>query len=210
MARYNLNDIGFKDFDSEEKRYSFMVLDQRMKMLHNENKMVTSFEPSDIYYEDGTFTFSKVSDISPVVSDDKNSAILHNIIGLSDLAFCSYLPEYDLSKGLLHPLAISNKFESFIPIFNDVDKGYYYSIFVDAYRNNRLPSIPYYYDYVNEKEKQDTSKGVSNSLVKATQAGRLMSEKDGEAAHTNIFLLVTVVACLLLEFVGVVLYYINK
>ena len=99
MARYNLNDIGFKSFDYDEKRYSLMLLDMKMKKLHEQNKMVTSFEPNDIYYDDGSFEFGKTTDISPVVANDKNSAILHNIIGLSNLAFCSYLPLYDL--GLL-------------------------------------------------------------------------------------------------------------
>ncbi len=214
MARYSLVDLDFKNFNEEEKRYSFMLLDIKMKKLHEENKMVASFSANDIFYEDGEFDFGKVENISPAIVSSKEEAILENIIGLSILAFCAYLKDadgipYDLSGKLLHPLAISNKFDNFENLFNETDREYYRSVLVGAYTSKELPRVPYYYDYVLEKE-NSTGKGTSITLIKATEAGRLMADTNQEAAYSNIFLLTIVVACLVLEAIGVVIYYLNK
>ena len=209
MARYNLVDIGFNDFTIDEKRYSLMLMDMAMKHLHEENKRIVSFEPNDIYYEDGIFIFGKVADISPLVANDRNSAIIEDLVGLADLAFCAYLPAYNIKEGLLHPLAVHNRFEDFTKIFNDIDLGYYRSILVDAYENRKLPDTPYYYDYVRKAETSN-NKEASMSLLKATEAGKLMADNNTEAAFSNVFLLVTVAACLVVEFIGVAIYYLNK
>ena len=209
MARYNLIDLGLNDYSMEEKREIFMLLDIKMKQLHDQNKVIRSFEPYDIYYEDGKFNFSAVSDISTLVVDNKEEAIVDNIIKLSVLAFCTYLPGYDIMNGLLHELAVHNKFEGFTKIFDEEDLGYYRAILVDTYKTRTLPETPYYYDYVI-KTLTSSGKESSMALVKATEVGRLMADNNKEAAFSNIFLFVTITACLVLEAIGVVIYYLNK
>ena len=203
--RYNMVDIGFNKLEHDEKRYFFMVMDIMMKRLHDNNLIVTSFNPKDIYYEDGEFVFDKIEKISPVNSSSKDEAIRNNIENLSNLAFCCYLPAYDLNNGLLSMSVVSEQFNNFKSIFNSVDGNYYQSILVDGYRNKKLPEVPYYYDYVSSHTKEAGGKG--SSLVRATEFGKAMTDKENqEAAFGNIFFLVSLVAMVLVIIAGEILY----
>lgn len=209
MDKQNLLDLKFKQkYDSEDKRYLLMLLSIRMKQYHEQNKMVTSFDPKDITYQDGSLDFEQVKDISPLLVNDKNTAILHNIIGLANLGFCLFLPDYDIANGLLERSVVSDRFNSFVTIFDEIDRDYFKSVLVDARNSGELPAIPYYYDYVVQKEKNDTSKGQSVSLIKATEAGRLMTDNK-EAAFGNIFFFTTIVASMLIGIGSLLIFFLK-
>ena len=205
---YNLVDIKFNKFSIDEKRYFFMILDIMMKRLHERNFIVTSFNPKDIYYENGEFIFSKVAPISSLNSNSKEEAILNNIIGLSTLAFCCYLPSYNLENGLLNNNTISGKYNNFKGMFNQVDSEYYQTVLVDSFNQNRLPEIPYFYDYVKSKE-NNMGNNRSNSLVKATEYGKLMTEKEEVAGFGTRFFLICLVSSFSVLLVGFMLFMLN-
>ena len=145
----SLLDLNFQSFSVEEKRKIFMILDMVMKKYHANGYMITSFDPKDIYYQDEIFSFSKYSSISPLNTDDKNDAILNNIVGLSNLAFCSYLPQYDFTKGLLNIDALKENYSKFEDNFVPFDREYYRSVLIDSTSKKQLPETVYYYDYIN-------------------------------------------------------------
>ena len=209
----NLLELGFQDFSADDKRKTFMILDMVMKKYHEKGYMITSFNPSDIYYQNEIFSFSKYDHISPVNANDKNDAVLNNIIGLSDLAFCSYLPSYDLSKGLLNVGAVSDDYDKFENIFTPFDREYYRSVLVDSVKTKQLPDTPYYYEYVSAKIKDVNPSDRSNSnvstYVKATEVGKLMTDKNNEAAFSNTFYLVCMVTSMLIAFIGLGIYFLK-
>ena len=223
----NLIDLNFNDFSMEEKRETFMILDLVMKKYHENGYMITSFDPKDIYYQNELFSFSKFTRISPLNANDRNDAILKNIIGLANLAFCCYLPLYDLSKGLLNNEVVSKYYDKFENRFVPMDRGYYRSVLVDGVVDKKLPDTPYYYDYVKKIVESNTNdrnrkmpfmkKNESNSssengnvraFVKATEAGKLMTDNQ-EAAFSTVFALTCLVVTLLIATVGVVLYFVR-
>ena len=208
----NLIDLNFNDFSMDEKREVFMILDMVMKKYHENGYMITSFAPKDIYYQNNLFSFSKYARISPLNVNDKNDAILNNIIELSNLAFCSYLPLYDLRRGLLNSDVVSNYYDKFENRFLPIDRGYYRSVLVDSVINHRLPETPYYYDYIkNVMNNNDLSnKNNSNvkSFVKATEAGKLMTE-DREAAFSTTFYIACMLSTTLIAVAGIILYFLK-
>ena len=72
MARINLveNDfrlpngelVKFNDLDINSKREAFIIMNRIIQNLHSKDMMVTSFLPSDIYYDNdaGVFYFDKI------------------------------------------------------------------------------------------------------------------------------------------------------
>lgn len=208
----NLIDIGFQDFTMEEKREVFMILDIVMKKYHENGYMITSFDPKDIYYQNELFGFSKFTRISPLNANDKNDAILNNIIELANLAFCSYLPLYDLSRGLLNNEVVSKYYDKFENRFVLMDRRYYRSVLVDGVMNKKLPDIPYYYDYVSQVMNNNDLSNKNNSNVKAfmkaTEAGRLMTDNN-EAAFSTTFYLTCMLTSTLIAVLGILLYLFN-
>ena len=87
--KISLVDMNFKSLSLEEKRVAFVMMDMMLKKLHNRNYMVTDFRPNQIYFQDGIYYFEKVAPISGYYSDNKDNAVLRNILGLSNLAFCT-------------------------------------------------------------------------------------------------------------------------
>ena len=209
----NLIDIGFQNFSKEEKRNVFLILDMVMKEYHKKGYMITSFNPKDIYYENQIFSFSKFEKISPVNANDEADAILNNIISLANLAFCSYLPIYDINQGLLNSRVVSKYYEKFENNFIPMDRGYYRSVLVGSVNTKKLPEVPYFYDYIKNVMKDTDLSNHNNSnvmaFVKATQAGKLMSDKNEEAAFSTIFYLTCMVASMLIAFVGLGLYFLK-
>lgn len=206
--KINLIDLNFKNFSSEEKSAAFVIMDIMMKKLHDKNLMVTDFDPKNIYFQDGIYFFDKVSPISDYYVDNKEKAILRNIMGLSNLAFCSYLPDYNLNYGLLSYDVINQHFNEFISYFPEIDRDYYKSIFIDSYENKKLPSdTTYYSDYV-VKQHQNSSNSNSSSLayIKATEAGRAFANQD-EAAFGHSFFFLTIVASIIVALVGFLIYF---
>lgn len=209
----SLIDLDFKSFNMEEKRYFLMQLDLCMKRYHQHGFLITSFNPRDIYYENDILYFDKVAPFSPMNSNSREEGILNNIAGLSNLAFCSYLPDYDLKNGLLNLDVVSDGIDRFDGIFNEVDFKYYKSVF-DGYKNKKLPDIPYYYDYVDTYERNNPSSGKSTSMayVKATEAGKLYSsqfEDGNESGFGNTFFFITMVMAMLILLSGAIFYFIN-
>ena len=213
MARINLVDLGFNSFSEDEKRISFITMDMVMKDMHKKNKYVTSFIPQDIYFDNETtlFTFSKYTDDSKYVADNREQAINNNIIGLSTLAFCSYLRTYDPKDGLLNNSVLASEFSKFIDIMNPNDVEYYKKVLVDGYNTDEIGEPIYYSDAILEKEKATTNSGVSDGRVLqyATAAGRAMADRDQEAAFGTQFFFVSMVACTMIALLGIILYFIN-
>ena len=50
---YNLVEIEFGKLSKAEKRESFAMMDIALKRIHEKNFKVDSFDPSDIFFEDG-------------------------------------------------------------------------------------------------------------------------------------------------------------
>ena len=209
----NLIDIGFQNFTKEEKRNTFLILDMVMKEYHKKGYMITSFNPKDIYYENQIFSFSKYEKISPITTNDESDAILGNIISLANLAFCSYLPIYDIKQGLLNSDVVSKYYDKFENNFIPMDRGYYRSVLVDSVGTKKLPEIPYFYDYVKHvMENTDLSNNNNSnviSFIKATEAGRLMADKNDEAAFSTTFYLTCMVSAMLIAFVGLAFYFLK-
>lgn len=218
MARENLEkevnllELGFDNFSMEKKREVFMILDIVMKKYHEHNYMITSFDPKDIYYQNNLYSFSKYTRISPLNASDKNDAILNNIIDLSNLAFCSNLPMYDLNKGLLNKEVVSKYYDQFQNRFAPMDRAYYRSVLVDSVNLKKLPEVPYYYDYIKRVMDNNDLSNKNNSNVisytKATQAGRLMTDRD-EAAFGTTFFITCMLATTLIAVSGILLYFLK-
>ena len=136
-----------------------------------------------------------------------DDAILKNVLSLSNLAFCTYLPDYDTKQGLFSHNVIAECFQGASMFLPDADKEYYKSILVDSYRANKFvgDSI-YYYDYVVNNNQSEISKGNSSKLVKATQAGKALSNPD-EAAFGKTFFLLAMVASTTILLIGLFVYF---
>ena len=210
MSKYNLVDMDFEHLDTDAKRYSFLLMDMKMKKLHDEGKMVLSYEPKDIYFDSDTklYDYEKVENISPLIVNSPEDAIVYDVIQLSTLAFCSYLPNYDLKNGLLDSGVISQKFDDFSNMFGEIDRDYYKEVFTNTRNTGTLPSPIYYHEYVEKKETMDNSNGKSASLVKATEAGRLMSDNQ-EAAFGDMFFFATITASMLIGIVGLLIFFLK-
>ena len=209
----NLVDIGLKDYKNEDKREVFMILDQVMKNLHENNMIITSFDPKDIIYENSEFVYTKVSPMSPIVASDKQSAVVDNVIKLANLALCFYLPNYDFNSGLLDPRVLKNNYRAYENVFDPIDKAYYRSVLVDTFTENKIPPILYYYDYVSatlkDSDLSDRNNSNVRSYVKATEAGRLMTDKNSESAFSTTFALTSMVAAALILIIGLALYFLK-
>lgn len=206
---YNLVDIEFNKLSKDEKRESFVMMDVALKQIHAKDFKVDSFNPKDIYYEDGFYFYKEVTPINKNV-DTKENAVLDDIIGLSNLAFCSYLPSYDLNNGLLNGKVVSEQFDKFTTIFDADDRDYYKSVLVDSYNSHELPKNVYYSDYIIEKEKNGSDMSRGNALKKSTLAGRLMNDdKLDTAAFGRTFFFACMVATMIMAFIGLAIYFLK-
>lgn len=207
--KMNLLELNFKNFSLEEKRAAFTVMDMMLKRLHENNLMVTDFNPNHIYFQNGIYFFEKVSPISDYYIDNKENAVLRNIMGLANLAFCSYLPDYRLEFGLLSYDVINEHFNEFISYFPKEDYNYYKSIFIDSYQTRKLPSDTVYYsDYVvKQHQNSSSSNATSLAYVKATEVGRAFAIQDDEAAFGDKFFFLTMVASITVALLGIIIYF---
>ena len=209
----DLVSLGFQDYSVEDKRKIFMILDIAMKKYHENGYMIKSFMPKDIYYQNGIFGFSEYEHISPINSNDKDEAIYNNIVGLSNLAFCSYLPNYDFSAGLMNIDVLVENYKAYENVFDPIDKEYYRTVLIDSHINKQLPEPKYYYDYVSKKmqgvDLSDRSNGSVRSYVKATEAGRAMADNNKESAFSTTFYLTCMVSAMIIAFIGIGLYFLK-
>ena len=128
-------------------------------------------------------------------------------LALANLAFCSYLPDYNLNYGLLSYDVINQHFNEFISYFPEIDRDYYKSIFIDSYENKKLPSdIVYYSDYVIKQHQNSSNSNSSLAYIKATEAGRAFANQD-EAAFGHSFFFLTIVASIIVVLVGFLIYF---
>lgn len=208
VNRVNLIDMNFKNLPVDKKREAFVLMDMALKVIHSKNYMVTDFSPNNIYLENGFYYFDKVSPISARFSENKEEAVLRNVLGLSNLAFCSYLPDYRLEQGQLNFDVISNHFDSFAGCLPSEDLNYYKSILVDGYRDKKLPGVVYYSDHIVKQNKNGTNKGNGSSLayIKATEAGRAFANQD-EAAFGHKFFFVTMAFSVSILLIGLLSYF---
>lgn len=207
MAKVNLIDMNFKSLSLEEKRVAFVLMDVMLKRLHLKNLVVTDFSPENIYYDNGFYYFRKVSANPVYYAANKEEAVFKNVLSLSNLAFCSYLPDYDLKQGLLNSDIVSNNFDNFVSYLPEDDRNYYRAVLVDSYKQNRLVTDKvYYFDYIAGTSKNSIAKGNSNMLVKATEAGRALANQD-ESAFGKDFFFLAMVTSLTLLLVGAFVYF---
>lgn len=207
MAKVNLIDMNFKNMSVEDKRVAFVLMDFTLKRLHLKNLVVTDFNPKHIYYEDGLYYFEKVTSNPFYYANNMNEAVFKNVLGLSNLAFCSYLPDYDMRQGLFNHDIICEHFNEVAAFMPGDDRNYYKSVLVDSYKENKLvDGVGYYYDYIVKKNKTEVSKGNSASLIKATEAGRALANQD-EAGFGKDFFFLAMVTSFTLLLVGAFVYF---
>lgn len=210
--KLNLIDINFNSLSVSEKRVAFVLMDVMMKKLHSNNYMVSDLSPSNIYYEDGYYYFDKVAPITVYNSESREQAILKNSLELSNLAFCSYLPDYDLKQGLLSQTVLYNHFNDFSSVLPVEDLPYYKMMLVDSYQNKKLVGdSPYYFDYVlnkqNKNTNSDNTKGNNMAYIKATEVGKALAGQDREAAFSNNFFMITAISSMMIMITGIVFYF---
>lgn len=203
--RVNLVDMGFKNMPLEQKRAALVVMDLMLKKLHSKGLMVTDFNVDNIYYENEIYFFEKTMPITSVVADNKEAAILNNMIWMSVLALWAY--NDNPSNSLISPSYVSNQFQNFSHWYPEEDRSYYKSILVDSYQSGKIvvPDI-YLSDYVVMQHQSSNKGGSSLAYIKATEAGKAFANMD-EAAFGNRFFLVTVVASLVVCLIGLLLYF---
>jgi len=207
MARVNLIDMNFKNMSVEDKRVAFVLMDFSLKRLHLKNLIVTDFDPRHIYCEDGMYYFEKVTSNPYYYANDMDEAIYKNVLGLANLAFCTYLPDYDIAQGFFSHNVISDYFNIASGFIPSDDRDYYKSILVDSYREKKLVADEiYFYDYTTNKVKDGSSIGYSNKLVKATEVGKALANNE-EAAFSRSFFLITLVACITILLIGLFVYF---
>lgn len=203
--KVNLLDIGFKNMTLEEKRAALVVMDVMLKKLHEKDLMVTDFSPNNICFQDGIYSFEKVAPIS-MIADNKEEAILNNVIWMSVVALWAY--NSNPSHSLMAPLFVSNNFDSFSYWYPEEDKNYYKSILVDSYRTGKIVvPVTYFSDYIIEQHKnRSTGNNTSLAYIKATEAGRAFANRD-EAAFGHNFFFMTLAASVVVIMIGVILYF---
>ena len=198
--------MSFQNLPYSEKRIAFALMDITLKKLHDKNMMVINFDPRKVFFQDGVYFFESVVPITNYYASSKEEAVLRDLLGLSQLAFCSYLPNYSFQNGLLSLEVISHHFQDFSNIFLEEDRNYYRSILVDSYQKRKLPETPYYYEYMAKLNKNGTSKATSLAYIKATEAGKAFASQD-EAAYGNTLFFVSIVTSLVILLAGVILYF---
>lgn len=206
--RVSLMDMNFKNMPVEQKRAALVIMDLMLKKLHAKNMMVTDFNIHNIYFQDGIYFFSKTAPISSIVADNKEMAILNNMIWMSMVALWAYSDHS--SNSLLAPLYVSNHFANFSFWYPEEDRAYYKSILVDSYQAGKVVGTDIYLsDHVIKQSKGHSSTNASSlAYVKATEAGRALASMD-EAAFGHNFFLLTVAASLVVIMLGVLFYFSN-
>lgn len=208
--RISLLDMNFKQLSMADKRIAFIRMDSMLKKLHEKNLMVTDFSLNKIYYQDGYYSFEDVSLISDYYANNRDAAIFSNVLALANLAFCSYLPDYQLNQGMLNFDVISSNFDNFASYLPEEDRDYYKGILVDSYQNGKVDGHTLYYsDYIINLGKNNNGSNSSLAYVKATEAGKAFASQDNEAAFGNNFFLMTIVVSLVVGLIGIIFYFSN-
>jgi hypothetical protein len=203
--KQDLLSLGLKNLPIEEKKAALVVMDIMLKKLHDNGYMVCDFSPNHIYFQDGIYYFEKILPISSVVADNREEAILNNVIWMSILALWVYSPT--ANDNLIQPSFVSNKFDSFSSCYPEGDRSYYKSILVDSYQSGKIKtSTPYFSDYIIKNHNNRSSKNTASlAYVKATEVGKLLAN-DEEAAFGHNFFFLTVVASITVLFIGLISY----
>ena len=208
--RISLLDMNFKQLSMADKRIAFILMDSMLKKLHEKNLMVTDFSLNKIYYQDGYYSFEDVSLISDYYANNKDVAIFSNVLALANLAFCSYLPDYQLNQGMLNFDVISSNFDNFASYLPEEDRDYYKGILVDSYQNGKVDGHTLYYsDYIINLGKNNNGSNNSLAYVKETEDGKAFASQDNEAACGNNFFLMTIVVSLVVGLIGIIFYFSN-
>lgn len=209
--KVNLIDMNFKQLSISDKRVAFVLMDIMLKKLHESGFMVTDFNPNKIYYQDGYYAFGDVSLISDYYVNSKEVAVFSNVLALANLAFCSYLPDYQLANGILNFDVICDSFDNFLNFIPEEDRNYYKGILVDSYNRGKIDGNTLYYsDYVIGLGKDNV--GTANNrlaYIKATEVGKAFNNQTNESGFSNSFLLVTIVFSVVIGMIGVILYFSN-
>ena len=199
MEKKTIVEFGLSSMSMDYKREFLYKLDSMLKEIHESGGFVTSFDPNTIYITEDTRMpmFSSIRRFLPNEEDQQNIKVA-NLLWMADLAFCLYLPDYNLENGLLNPEVISMYFHDFKGYFPEEDVDYYASIFQLDYSLPNLP-VQYFSDYIDRKMSSNQASMYSNqeSYSKSTLAGRMMSEKNN-SGYANYILMTSLVGSLLL------------
>lgn len=208
--KVNLIDMNFKQLSIEDKRAAFVLMDAMLKKLHEKDLMVADFNPSKIYYKDGYYSFDSISSISNYYGSNKDVVIFSNVLALCNLAFCSYLPDYQLNQGMLNLDVVCDNFDKFSSFLPEEDRKYYKEILVDSYSKGKVDGNSLYYsDYVIELGHNNNSNNSSLAYVKATEIGRAMANNDDESGFGHNLFLITMVFSLVIGMIGIILCFSN-
>lgn len=208
--RVNLVDMNFKQLSIADKRVAFILMDAMLKKLHDKNMIVTDFSPNKIYYQDNYYSFERVSLISDYYANNKDIAIFSNVLALANLAFCSYLPDYNLSNGMLNFDVICDNFDNFAGYLPEEDRDYYRGVLVDSYKKGKIDGhILYYSDYIINKKNSNKESSNNLAYVKATEVGKAFASVDNESAFGNNFFLMSLVFSLIIGMIGIIFYFSN-
>ena len=208
MDKLSIVDFGLSSMSMEYKREFFYKLDFAMKQIHESGGYVSDFNPNHIYIDDMTRTpsFDSIYPFSYTYSDI-NDLKKANMLWLADLAFCTYLPDYDLSNGLLNPEVLSSRFDDFKEYFPEDDVDYYRNIFTMDYSDSSV-LVAYYSDYINKKmENGSITSSNTMSYVKSTPIGKAMAANDNEAGYINYVFITSVVCAVVMLSIFAILYF---
>lgn len=201
MERVSLINTNLKGDTVSQKQVALVLMDMMLKRLHKNNYMITDFNISNIYFENGIYEFdeNKIMPITSVVADNKDQAILHNLTWLSMVALWLYFD--NPTTTLISPEFVRNNFDNFSFWYPQEDREYYRSILIDG-------KISYYSDYVINKNKNNKGHSSNLAYMKATEAGKMFANTD-EAAFGHTFFFMTVVASLVVILIGVIFYFLQ-
>lgn len=198
MGKQNIIEFGLGKMSTDYKRGFFYQLDAQLKRIHQSGGIVRNFSPQSVYIDEETRipSFQAIYPNSQYFfdSDDQKRAQVEDVELLSTLALCVYLAgeeaEYNLENGLLQFDVLKNNIDFVTTYFPEEDLDYYKQVFSDS-------DVPIYYsDFIDQKMRTSSSFGNSRSLVRSTEAGKAMAQRNQEAAYVNYVLMFTVVAVL--------------
>lgn len=205
VDKVNLLDMNFRNMSVEQKRAALVVMDLMLKRLHSNGLMVTDFNVNNISFQDGIYSFEKVMPITSITADNKETAILNNMIWMSVVALWAYSD--NPSNSLISPSYVSEQFQNFSFWYPEEDRAYYKSILVDSYQSGKMVASDIYLsDYVVKQQRSSNKSGSSLAYIKATEAGKALSNMD-EAAFGNRFFLITVATALVILLFGFICYF---
>lgn len=148
--KLNLLEIGYQNLSLSRKRELFFLVSLTLQSLNKRGYMPLRITLDSIYIEDGYCFFEKIAPITDKLAESYSGAVFKSVYMLTDLFFCLYLPGYNFEAGLLSPEVLSQEFDQQSSYLPEDDRAYFRTILVDSYKNRKLPSRPYYNEFIQD------------------------------------------------------------